>query len=148
MDREIPHNDQAAPTLGPPPVVGHMTVVQTASFGKIGPVSQETDTIRQGYLTHHERIKEVIKHFSYHPGSTIDNIQFPQVHQTLRIGHVDIMVGMIGHGRASPAADLKARACHACINIEITELIKNQRVVPHILEGHVTDVSNKKRPLL
>jgi len=62
MDREIAHNDQAAPALGPPPVVGHMTVVQAASSGKIGPVSQKTDTIRQGHLAHHKSIKEVIKH--------------------------------------------------------------------------------------
>ena len=57
------------------------------------------------------------------------------------------MIGMVGHGRASPPADLKARACHACINIEVTELSKNHRVVPHILESHVTDVSNDSKML-
>jgi len=50
MNKVIPHNDQAAPALGAPLVVGHMPFVQTALLGKIGPVGQKTDPVGQSYL--------------------------------------------------------------------------------------------------
>ena len=44
--------------------------------------------------------------YTYLSKSTSIILQFLQVYKTLWIGHVDIMVGMIGHCRPSPSADL------------------------------------------
>lgn len=71
-----------------------------------------------------------------------------QLHETLRIRHADIIIGVVGHCRASPAAGLKTGAGHAGLYIQVTELGQDQRVVPHLLEGLLTNIPHKKRPLL
>jgi hypothetical protein len=62
MNRELAHNDQAAFSLGPPGVVGDVSVGQPTPFGKIGSVGKKTDAVGEGGTAYLYGFKKLVKH--------------------------------------------------------------------------------------
>ena len=59
---------------------------------------------------------------------------FSEIHQAFGIRHADIVIGMIGHGRAPSPAAFKPLAGNACLHIQVAQFPENRCQVPHGFE--------------
>ena len=53
-----------------------------------------------------------------------------QIYKAFRVRHGYIIIGMIGHSRASPAAGLEAVAVQAGFDIQTSKLVEDRGVIP------------------
>ena len=67
-----------------------------------------------------------------------------QVYQTFGVRHGDIVIGVIGHGRAASPAGLEPLAGLTGLDIEFSKPGKYRGMVPHVLQSRQPDISGIK----
>ena len=79
---------------------------------------------------------------------TLLGLDSSQIHEALRIGEREVVVGVIGHCRAPSAAVFEAVTGQTGFDIQAPKLEEDRGAIPYCLEVPLTDISRQERLLL